>query len=366
MNLRMSGLLRGLVCTAGLLAAPGHAGAVPVTLTGTVTAGQASYASAALVPFGAIEYTAIDGVKYTGAPLWSLLGSRFVLPQFPPPPPQPPVSTNNLILSSYVMATGADGRMSLISAGEINPDFGGTGAVPYLVAYLANGVPLDTPRLIIPDDPTGTRNITDLVNLDLRRVDRPLKGPGGQSTEFDLSGTSKTVTYDLKGLKGLPQTTIPNVTFNQGNSPSPGSPFTFKGVDLWGLLTSVGVGSVGDILTSYFLATGSDGFEVLYSLAELDPAFHPNGDIRDLAAYEVARTVSGVLGPLEGLGSAGFARIVKPGDLKGGRYVSNLTDLQIVDTVVPVPATLALLALGLFGMLPMVCRWRGSEERNSR
>ena len=42
---------------------------------------------------------------------------------------------NNPILRNYVLATGSDGSKSLISAGEINPLFGGTGANSYLIAY---------------------------------------------------------------------------------------------------------------------------------------------------------------------------------------------------------------------------------------
>jgi len=42
------------------------------------------------------------------------------------------------------------------------------------------------------------------------------------------------------------------------------------------------------------------------------------------------------------LGADGFARVVVSGDNFGGRYVSNLVSLQVIDAVVPEPGTLAL------------------------
>ena len=60
------------------------------------------------------------------------------------------------------------------------------------------------------------------------------------------------------------------------------------------------------------------------------PAF---GGADDFIAYEENGSL---------LGSDGFARIVVPGDLRGGRYVSNLVSLDVLSAV-PEPATLSLL-----------------------
>jgi hypothetical protein len=57
------------------------------------------------------------------------------------------------------------------------------------------------------------------------------------------------------------------------------------------------------------------------------------------------------------LGPDGFARVVVPGDDFGGRYVSNLVSLQVVDAVVPEPGSLLLLASSLLAM-PVLWRRR--------
>jgi hypothetical protein len=107
-----------------------------------------------------------------------------------------------------------------------------------------------------------------------------------------------------------------------------------------------------DLLTGYLLATGSDGFQVLFALAELDPAFGATLDL-------VATSVDG--GPL---GSNGFARTVIPGDLHGGRFVSNVASLAVA--AVPAPATLLLFGSSIAGLA--LARWsrRGARVIASR
>ncbi len=65
-----------------------------------------------------------------------------------------------------------------------------------------------------------------------------------------------------------------------------------------------------------------------FSLGEIDPAF---GNQPDLVAYA---DTGGQLGPG---GSAGAMRLVVPGDRAGGRYVSNLVDLRVIDLTAPMP-----------------------------
>ena len=57
----------------------------------------------------------------------------------------------------------------------------------------------------------------------------------------------------------------------------------------------------------------------------------------------------GVDGADEPLGSNGFARVVVPGDSRGGRYVSNLVSLEVIDAV-PEPASIILLAAALLAL----------------
>lgn len=73
-------------------------------------------------------------------------------------------------------------------------------------------------------------------------------------------------------------------------------------------------------LTVAVLATGTDGYSAAVSWGELSPAF---GATPVLVAY----TEDGR--PLD------TPRLVVPGDVKGGRYVSGLTDLRVVDLRTP-------------------------------
>ena len=101
-----------------------------------------------------------------------------------------------------------------------------------------------------------------------------------------------------------------------------------------------------DILNYYVLATGSDGYEAIFSLGELDPMFGGTG-APDLIAY-MENGAS--------LGADGFTRVVVPGDDFGGRYVSNLVSLQVIDAVVPEPGSLWLFATSLLAMALLVPR----------
>jgi hypothetical protein len=79
-----------------------------------------------------------------------------------------------------------------------------------------------------------------------------------------------------------------------------------------------------DLLNFIVLATGSDGYTAVFSMGEIDPAF---GNQQDIVAYA---DTDGQLGPN---GSDGAMRIVVPGDMAGGRYVSNITSIQVENVV---------------------------------
>jgi hypothetical protein len=77
-----------------------------------------------------------------------------------------------------------------------------------------------------------------------------------------------------------------------------------------------------DLLRFGVVATGSDGYRALISLGEIDPTF---GNQPDIVAYVDTK---GQLGPT---GPDGQMRLIIPGDYAGGRHVSNLVSLQVVD-----------------------------------
>ena len=106
------------------------------------------------------------------------------------------------------------------------------------------------------------------------------------------------------------------------------------------MLGTAGVGTTAthnDILNRYVVATGSDGYKSVFSLGELSPSFGAQADM-------IAYSVDG-----QSLGGAGFARLVVPADVKAGRRVSNLVNLEVFTAVatVPEPSSDALMLAGL-------------------
>jgi hypothetical protein len=75
----------------------------------------------------------------------------------------------------------------------------------------------------------------------------------------------------------------------------------------------------GNAVASYVLASASDGYQVVFSLAELDPAFTGSEVI-------VADTIDGK--PL--FAYQGAFRIVAPKDTRGARSIRMLERLQVV------------------------------------
>lgn len=132
---------------------------------------------------------------------------------------------------------------------------------------------------------------------------------------------------DLAARTPITQT----VNFSSGSGPQT---HTYTGAGLWPLLSDAGIQLDGaiknDVLSRYLLATGADGYKVVFALGELSPDF---GNKPSVVAY--AENMSGTSAPL---GTAdGPFRVTAPGDVKGGRYVSNLVRLDVMAA----PATAA-------------------------
>ncbi len=127
-------------------------------------------------------------------------------------------------------------------------------------------------------------------------------------------------TLDAAALQALPQATQTD-TFTSGPA---SQTHTYTGPTLWSVVNAAGIqttGSKNDLLNRYVLATGSDGYRVVFSMGELSPAF---GNRADLVATQ--ETIGGKTAPLT---ADGLARATAPGDVKGGRYVSNLASLTV-------------------------------------
>lgn len=98
---------------------------------------------------------------------------------------------------------------------------------------------------------------------------------------------------------------------------------TYSGVSLATLLAKVnapmGKELRGAAMTSYLIATGSDGYSVVLSLAEVDPSFH-GGDVL------VADTRDG-----QPLGDSGPFKLIVSEDKRPARWVRNLDSIALRD-----------------------------------
>lgn len=111
---------------------------------------------------------------------------------------------------------------------------------------------------------------------------------------------------------------------------------TFTGALLYDVLSILGPRFNPDVrndrLRFYAAATGSDGYQAIVAWGEIDPGFENKGVL--LAVIENGQSLGG-RGP----------RLVVPGDIRGGRYVTDVVSIRL-ERVPPDPIV-ELLPLGL-------------------
>jgi len=137
------------------------------------------------------------------------------------------------------------------------------------------------------------------------------------------------LTFNLSSLEALTPHTA-TVTYMAGSTSVTD---TYTGALLWDVFTQAGIETdptiKNDILRMVMTVTGSDGYQVAFSGGELSPTF---GNEPILVAYSDAD------GQLGTAGSDGFARLVVPGEMAGGRYVSNISEcLCLTVSLAPYP-----------------------------
>jgi hypothetical protein len=260
---------------------------------------------------------------YTGTTLWNLLNTAGGGVDT--------TTAKNDILSKYVIATGSDGYTSVYSLGEIDPQFGHQ---QILIASSDTGGQLGPfgadglSRVVVPGDIAGGRYVSDLVSLRVGSLPEPgPTGPGGYSPSATISGDVKDpLVITPATLSALVQQTLSETATYQ----AAGTPVTdtYTGVSLWDLVQDAGVltnpAIKNDLLNFVVVATGSDGYRAVFSMGEIDPAF---GNQQDIVAYADTGGQLGTSGP------DGAMRIIVPGDTAGGRYVSNITSIQVENVV---------------------------------
>jgi hypothetical protein len=123
-----------------------------------------------------------------------------------------------------------------------------------------------------------------------------------------------TVTLTPADLKALPRTSV--------RIDEDGRPVTYEGVLVAELLKRAGAPGGAELrgpaVAAYVVATGNDGYQAVYSVAELDPVFTRSEVI-------VADTVDGK--PL--FDYQGPFRLIAPKDTRGARSVRKLEKLEL-------------------------------------
>ena len=200
----------------------------------------------------------------TGYSLWGLLGganaSNPNSPIYGAITTTTPAGDNakNAILRYYVLATGSSGIQSLTSLGEINPNFSGS-ATPDLVTFSGN-----TASLVLTKSSAAGRDVTGLTSLQLLSVPAlPLVTNALPSTSVTLAGNvSHPGSYKFQGAD--PQNVSPITETVNGDS--------YTGPPFFALIDP----SNPNILNQYVVTAGTDGYEVVLSLAELTrPSVRP-------------------------------------------------------------------------------------------
>jgi hypothetical protein len=177
-----------------------------------------------------------------------------------------------------------------------------------------------TPTLIAPGSPQ--RDVNNLASVQILAVPALPTGTGGQSTAVQLSGNvANPGSYNATAL----QTGFTPVTETTDGD-------IYTGVPLETLLDPTSAGT-----NEIVIAQGTDGYEVVYALAEIDPDL--GGNLNDLLPY--ADTIGNFPGD-------GLARVIFPNDNKLGRWVSNVDAIIVQDA--PEPASLTVFAIGLAGL----------------
>jgi DMSO/TMAO reductase YedYZ molybdopterin-dependent catalytic subunit len=123
------------------------------------------------------------------------------------------------------------------------------------------------------------------------------------------------LTLSADDLAKMPRATV--------KTTSSGMDTIYEGVWLHEVLKKAGVPQGGELrgkaLASYVLASAQDGYQVVFSLGELDPAFIDNEIL-------LADTANGKAL----FGAQGRFRLVVPKDKPGARSVRMLTEIEVV------------------------------------
>ncbi|WP_326541907.1 molybdopterin-binding oxidoreductase [Pseudorhodoferax sp.] len=164
-------------------------------------------------------------------------------------------------------------------------------------------------------------------------------GGGDDTPAPSLSLSGKVVnatTFTSASLKEKYTEVTQDVSYLAGTTPQSK---TYLGVPLFDVVQNAlatdnntpGATNTGNagrrLIEHYVLSSATDGYQVVYALGELSPNFGGNQPPNQpLIAY--AQKVNGTVTPLDDSTDGPF-RVTAPGDIRGGRYASNVTKLEV-------------------------------------
>jgi hypothetical protein len=157
---------------------------------------------------------------------------------------------------------------------------------------------------------------TKAPQSDMSGMKTDVKPAVKESKFLTITFRGATTTLTLTDLVKLPQTTI---TVRDGHT---GKDVTFTGPLVSDVLARAGLVPSQDthqlILHSTVVATGADGYFVLYSAAELEPMFSGSKAIIAVMRFELPNTEGGLI------------QIVNTSDTKPARWVHGLASLSVM------------------------------------
>lgn len=157
--------------------------------------------------------------------------------------------------------------------------------------------------------------VSRLTLLALLAVALPLFGQTPARTVDITGAVEKPLRLTAADLAAMPRATV--------ETRSDGIAVTYEGVWLHELLKRAGIPSGtelrGKALASYLVAQAEDGYQVVFSLAELDPLFTDNPVL-------LADSADGK--PLTG--AQGRFRLILPKEKRGARAIRMLSRIEVV------------------------------------
>lgn len=157
-------------------ASPANA-ADPVTLAGAGKVETLPLSALRALPAETLTVTyatarGLERARVTGPRLWDLLAARGMVD----------TDSHRALLRSVVVVTAGDGYALVLAAADLAPDLGDA---PVLLAYAREGEPLAAaraPRLVVPGDRRGARQMFDVARIEVRVLDAPSSTPTQENT----------------------------------------------------------------------------------------------------------------------------------------------------------------------------------------